>query len=66
MLTATAHDDTATIRNYALIAAAIIFMTSGLTDVFFNPNRLGQQGRLDTYSNVISAGLVNQANNLGR
>jgi hypothetical protein len=50
----------------AIIAASIIFMTSGLTNIFFNPRRSGQQDRIDTYSNVISAGLVAQAQNLGR
>jgi hypothetical protein len=66
MLATTAHNNTAAIRNYAIIAASIIFMTSGLTNIFFNPSRSGQQDRIDTYSNVISAGLVAQAQNLGR
>jgi hypothetical protein len=65
MLAATTHTTTA-LRNYALIAAAIIFIGSGLTDTFFNPNRAAQQDRIDSFSSVISAGLVAQANNLGR
>ena len=66
MFTATVENNTAAIRNYAVIAAAIVFTCSGLTDVFFNPNRDSQQNRIDTYSNVISAGLVSQARSLGR
>jgi hypothetical protein len=66
MLATTAHNNTAALRNYAIIAASIIFMSSGLTNIFFNPSRSGQQDRIDTYSNVISAGLVAQAQNLGR
>ena len=65
MLAATTHTTTA-LRNYVILAATIIFMGSGLTDVFFNPSRTGQQDRIDNYSSVISAGLVAQANNLGR
>ena len=65
MLATTAHNTTA-LRNYAIIATSIIFMSSGLTNLFFNPARSGQQDRIDTYSSVISAGLVSQARNLGR
>jgi hypothetical protein len=66
MLATTAHNNTTALRNYAIIAASIILMSSGLTNVFFNPARTGQQDRIDTYSSVISAGLVAQAQNLGR
>ena len=66
MLATTAHHNSTAIRNYAIIAASIIFMSSGLTNLFFNPARSGQQDRIDTYSSVISAGLVSQARNLGR
>ena len=66
MLATATQNNTATLRNYAIIAATIIFTCSGLTDVFFNPSRNGQQNRIDTYSNVISAGLVSQAQTLGR
>ena len=63
---ATAHHDNTALRNYAIVAASIIFFGSGLTNIFFNPARSGQQDRIDTYSSVISAGLVAQAQNLGR
>ena len=63
---ATASHNTAALRNYAAIAAAIIVTCSGLTDIFFNPSRSGQQDRIDTFSNVISAGLVSQARTLGQ
>jgi hypothetical protein len=66
MLATATQNNTAAIRNYAILAASIIFMSAGLTDLFFNPSRVGQQDKIDTYSNVISAGLVSQANNLGR
>lgn len=66
MLATTAHNNSTALRNYAIIAASIIFMSSGLTNLFFNPARSGQQDRIDTYSSVISAGLVSQARNLGR
>jgi hypothetical protein len=63
---ATAHHDNTALRNYLIIAVSIIFFGSGLTNIFFNPARNGQQDRIDTYSSVISAGLVAQAQNLGR
>lgn len=66
MLATNTHDNTTAIRNYAIIAAALIIFSSGLTNLFLNPSRSGQQDRLDTYSNVISAGLVARASNLGR
>ena len=65
LATTTTHDNNAAIRNYAILAASIIFMSAGLTDVFCNPSRVGQQDKIDTYSNVISVGLVAQAKNLG-
>ena len=66
MLATTAHHHNTALRNYAIVAASIIFFGSGLTNIFFNPARSGQQDRINTYSSVISAGLVAQAQNLGR
>ena len=66
MFTATAENTTTAFRNYAVIATTLIVTCSGLTDLFFNPARSAQQERIDNYSNVISAGLVSQAQSLGR
>ena len=66
MFTATAQNNSIALRNYAVIATALIVTCSGLTDIFFNPARSAQQERIDSFSNVISAGLVSQAQTLGR
>lgn len=46
------------VRNYVMISATVVLMSVGLTDGFYNPLRMGQQDRIDHYSNYIKAGMV--------
>jgi hypothetical protein len=54
------------IRNYVILAASVMLMSVGLSDLFNSPSRIAQQDRLDNYSYCISAGLVQYAQTLGR
>lgn len=47
-----------TVRNYVMVSATVVVMSLGLTDGFYNPLRMGQQDRIDNYSNYIKAGMV--------
>ena len=40
---------TTALRNYVLLAAAVVITSMGVTDVFTNPGRVAQQDRLDGY-----------------
>jgi hypothetical protein len=57
---------TAALRNYILIAAAVAIASISLTDIFANPARIAQQGRIDDYAQYASAGLVAAAQRLPR
>ncbi|PSF34467.1 hypothetical protein C7H19_18740 [Aphanothece hegewaldii CCALA 016] len=46
------------VRNYVMISASVVVLSMGLTDVFYSPQRMGQQDRIDNYSNYIKAGMV--------
>lgn len=46
------------VRNYVMISASIVVMSMGLTDLFYSPQRMGQQDRIDNYSSYIKAGVV--------
>lgn len=59
-------ETTLVIRNYLIAAASVMLMSIGLSDTFYSPQRIAQQGRLDGYAPYISAGLVNYAKTLGR
>ncbi|MEM8780371.1 MAG: hypothetical protein AAGF26_16175 [Cyanobacteria bacterium P01_G01_bin.49] len=54
------------VRNYIILAATVMFASIGLTDTFMAPTRSGQQDRLNTYGQVVSAGLVSYSQKLGR
>ena len=54
------------IRNYVLAAAVVVVASVGLTDAFANPARLGQQARIDGYTQYAGAGLVAAAQTLPR
>lgn len=45
-------------RNYFILALLVMYISFGLTDVFYHPNRLGQQQRLNNYGRFINVGLV--------
>ncbi|HAC64167.1 MAG TPA: hypothetical protein DCF68_11660 [Cyanothece sp. UBA12306] len=62
----TTNQNTIVIRNYIILAATIMFASMGLTDTFLSPTRAGQQNRLDSYGQVISAGMVAYGQQLGR
>lgn len=57
---------TTILRNYLILIATVMGVGIGLTDVFQNPDRVGQKDRLSNYGRYISAGLVNQAQKIGR
>jgi hypothetical protein len=46
------------IRNYVIVSASVVVMSMGLTDLFYSPQRTGQQDRIDNYSHYVKAGLV--------
>lgn len=54
------------VRNYIILAAAVVFASIGLTDTFMAPTRAGQQDRLNNYGQVVSAGLVSYSQKLAR
>jgi hypothetical protein len=64
--TTTANDNAIIVRNYIILAATVMFMSMGLVDTFMAPSRISQQGRLDNYGRVMSAGLVAYSQKLGR
>ncbi|GFE70314.1 hypothetical protein [Chroococcus sp. FPU101] len=47
-----------TVRNYIMVSATVVFMSVGLTDLFYNPQRMGQQDRINNYSDYAKAGMV--------
>lgn len=59
--TTTVNENIIVIRNYIILAATIMMMSSGLVDTFVSPFRTYQQERLDNYGRYMSAGLVVQA-----
>jgi hypothetical protein len=66
MSTTTTTTNTVIVRNYIILAATVMFASMGLTDTFLAPTRTGQQNRLDTYGQVVSAGMVAYGQQLGR
>ena len=56
--TTTINENMIVIRNYIILAATIMMMSSGLVDTFVSPFRAAQQERLDNYRRYMSAGLV--------
>lgn len=64
--TTTINENIIFIRNYIILAATIMMMSSGLVDTFVSPFRTAQQERLDNYRRYMSAGLVVQAQKFGR
>ncbi|MEA5533962.1 hypothetical protein [Crocosphaera sp. XPORK-15E] len=62
----TTSNNTTIVRNYIILAATVMFASMGLTDTFFSPTRAGQENRLDTYGQVVSAGMVAYSQKLGR
>lgn len=59
-------ENTTAIRNYIILAATVMLVSSGLVDTFMSPSRSAQQNRLDNYGRYMSAGLVSYAQKLGR
>lgn len=66
MLNATPNTNTQFIRNYAIAAATVMLMSMGVTDIFYSPNRVAQQDRLNGYAPYIGAGLVSYGKSLAR
>ncbi len=64
MLNTTNH--TIILRNYIILTATVMFTAIGLTDTFLAPTRVGQQDRINSFGQVLSAGLVSYSQNLGR
>ena len=65
MLSAT-PDKITIVRNYLILMGLITVVITGLSHVFDNPDRVGQQDRLQNYGRYISAGFVNQAQKISR
>ena len=63
--TTTFNENVIVIRNYIILAATVMMMSSGLVDTFISPFRTAQQERLDNYGRYVSAGLVAQAQKFG-
>ncbi len=61
MLSTTAPNPSKVIRNYAIAAASVMFLSLGISDLVNNPGRIAQQNKLDGYGYYVSAGLVNYA-----
>jgi hypothetical protein len=59
------HPNT-TLRNYVLLAAAVVITSLGVTDIFTNPARVAQQDRLDNYGQYVGVGLVATAQSFVR
>lgn len=59
-------NNTIILRNYIILTATVMFTAIGLTDTFLAPTRVGQQDRLNSFGQVLSAGLVSYSQNLGR
>ncbi|MCU0537500.1 MAG: hypothetical protein MUD14_26730 [Hydrococcus sp. Prado102] len=53
--------NTTFIRNYAIAIVSVTMMSVALTDLYNQPSRIGQQNKLDSFSRVVSAGLVSQS-----
>ena len=64
--TTTVNENVIVIRNYIILAATVMIMSSGLVDSFLSPFRAAQQDRLDNYGRYVSAGLVAQAQKFSR
>ncbi|MGP0128566.1 MAG: hypothetical protein ACTMUB_04650 [cyanobacterium endosymbiont of Rhopalodia musculus] len=64
--TTTVNENVIVIRNYIILAATVMMMSSGLVDTFLSPFRAAQQDRLDSYGRYVSAGLVAQAQKFSR
>lgn len=64
-MSATAAPTTA-VRNYIIIATTIAIASMGMTDIFTNPARIAQQGRIDGYAQYAGVGLVAAAQKLPR
>ncbi|XTZ20652.1 MAG: hypothetical protein ACQZ3M_04305 [cyanobacterium endosymbiont of Rhopalodia fuxianensis] len=64
--TTTVNENVIVIRNYIILAAIVMMMSSGLVDTFVSPFRAAQQNRLDNYGRYVSAGLVAQAQKFNR
>ncbi|PSF36061.1 hypothetical protein C7H19_15070 [Aphanothece hegewaldii CCALA 016] len=52
------EEKTKIVRNYFLTSALVIFTSVVVTDLFYSPIRIGQQEKLENYSNYVTAGLV--------
>lgn len=59
-------NNTIIIRNYIILTATVMFTAMGLTDTFSAPTRIGQQDRINSFGQVLSAGLVSYSQTLGR
>ncbi|MEL4896278.1 hypothetical protein [Crocosphaera sp. Alani8] len=57
---------TAIFRNYLIIMGTLATLITGLGGLFENPDRLGQQDRLDNYGRFVSGVVVNQARRIRR
>jgi len=62
----TTSQPTTALRNYVLLAAAVVITSMGITDLFTNPARVAQQDRLDGYTQYVGVGLVATAQSFGR
>ncbi len=53
-------------RNYLILMGTLAMLITGLGGLFENPDRLGQQDRLENYGRFVSGVVVNQANKIRR
>lgn len=60
----TPHTTTA-LRNYFILAAAVVVTSIGFSDAFTAPNRIAQQDRLNHYGQYVGVGLVATAQKFG-
>ncbi|MEM8777766.1 MAG: hypothetical protein AAGF26_02605 [Cyanobacteria bacterium P01_G01_bin.49] len=54
------------IRNYLILMGLITIVIAGLSNVFDNPDRVGQKDRIENFGRYITAGFINQAQKIGR
>lgn len=54
----TLKQDSCFVRNLSVTAAIAIVVTLSLGELYHQPDRLGQQQRLEEFSTVVSAGMV--------
>ena len=62
----TNNQKTVILRNYLILMGTLAMLIIGLGDLFENPDRLGQQDRLENYGRFVSGVVVNQSKKIRR